>query len=160
MQTASVGSLNSTFQWRGNEGRGLPGFTPEEALGVQQDAADAVVQLLRLADMCHFDLAAAACAHSPQTPPPPPPYAPTPSPPHKIPTSPHPTPDIYKAVGTVGRQGDGLNTVPTAALPPKTVGEYLSRFDRPCHRRLHTHCPQFRPTVRKGHCGPCPVFNQ
>jgi len=55
-----VGELSELFQWRGEVQPGLPGFTPDERRHVGEELADVLLYLVRLADRCGVDLAAAA----------------------------------------------------------------------------------------------------
>ena len=50
------------FQWRGEVGVGLPGFSDEERAHVGQELSDVLLYLVRLAERCHVDLAAAVQA--------------------------------------------------------------------------------------------------
>lgn len=57
-----VGELAECFQWRGEVPAGLPGFSLEERRHVGEELSDCLLYLLRLADACGVDLAAAATA--------------------------------------------------------------------------------------------------
>jgi dCTP diphosphatase len=54
-----VGELSEVFQWKGEVQRGLPEFTPEERTHVAEELSDVLLYLVRLADVCGVDLAAA-----------------------------------------------------------------------------------------------------
>lgn len=57
-----IGELSELFQWRGDEGAlpGLPGWTARDAEHLGEEMSDVLIYLLRLADRCGVDLAAAA----------------------------------------------------------------------------------------------------
>jgi dCTP diphosphatase len=57
-----VGELAELFQWRGDEGAqpGLPGWSARDAEHLGEEMSDVFIYLLRLADRCGVDLAAAA----------------------------------------------------------------------------------------------------
>ncbi|CAD7700774.1 unnamed protein product [Ostreobium quekettii] len=55
-----VGQLAEIFQWRGEVGKGLPGFTPEEKNRVSEELADILLYAIRLADVSGIDLGHAA----------------------------------------------------------------------------------------------------
>lgn len=55
-----VGELSEIFQWRGEVQPGLVGFTDEEKSHVAQELADILLYLVRLSDICGFDLGQAA----------------------------------------------------------------------------------------------------
>jgi dCTP diphosphatase len=57
-----VGELAECFQWRGEVAAGLPGFSLAERRHVGEELSDCLLYLLRLADACGIDLAAAAAA--------------------------------------------------------------------------------------------------
>ncbi|KAG2501774.1 hypothetical protein HYH03_000274 [Edaphochlamys debaryana] len=59
-----AGELCELFQWRPDAEvtRGLPGFTPKERTAVEEELADVLLYLVRLADVCGVDLPAAATA--------------------------------------------------------------------------------------------------
>lgn len=63
-QVSEVGELAEVFQWKGDAAaaRGLPGFTAGERVAVQTELSDVLLYLVRLADVCGIDLAAAAIA--------------------------------------------------------------------------------------------------
>ncbi|CAD7703827.1 unnamed protein product [Ostreobium quekettii] len=55
-----VGQLAEIFQWRGEVGKGLPGFTPEDKNRVSEELADILLYAIRLADVSGIDLGHAA----------------------------------------------------------------------------------------------------
>ncbi len=57
-----VGELAELFQWRGDAGAapGLPGWAPRDVEHLGEELSDVLLYLLRLADRCGVDLAAAA----------------------------------------------------------------------------------------------------
>ncbi|GMH41438.1 hypothetical protein BSKO_09348 [Bryopsis sp. KO-2023] len=55
-----VGELSEIFQWRGEVEPGLSGFSDEEKSHVAQELADILLYLVRLSDICGFDLGQAA----------------------------------------------------------------------------------------------------
>lgn len=55
-----VGELSELFQWRGEVAPGLPEFSSDERQHVGEELADVLLYLVRLADRCGVDLAAAA----------------------------------------------------------------------------------------------------
>ncbi|GLC39099.1 hypothetical protein PLESTB_000007500 [Pleodorina starrii] len=59
-----TGELSELFQWRpeAEAGPGLPGFSAGERLAVEEELADVLLYLVRLADRCDVDLGAAALA--------------------------------------------------------------------------------------------------
>jgi dCTP diphosphatase len=57
--TGEVGELAELFQWRGEVAPGLPDFTPEEKQHVGEEMSDVLLYLVRMADRCDIDLAAA-----------------------------------------------------------------------------------------------------
>ena len=57
--TGEVGELAELFQWRGEVAPGLPTFTPEGKHHVGEEMSDVLLYLVRLADRCGIDLAAA-----------------------------------------------------------------------------------------------------
>ena len=63
-QVGEVGELAAVFQWKSDAGaaKGLPGFTAAERLAVQHEVSDVLLYLVRLAEVCGIDLAAAALA--------------------------------------------------------------------------------------------------
>jgi dCTP diphosphatase len=54
-----VGELAEVFQWKGEVGEGLPEFSPEERAHAAEELSDVLLYLVRLADVCGVDLAAA-----------------------------------------------------------------------------------------------------
>ncbi|KAI8463121.1 MAG: hypothetical protein J3K34DRAFT_475513 [Monoraphidium minutum] len=54
-----VGELSEIFQWRGEVAAGLPGFTDRELEHLGEEMSDVLLYLVRLADVCRVDLAAA-----------------------------------------------------------------------------------------------------
>ncbi|GLC47581.1 hypothetical protein PLESTB_000003500 [Pleodorina starrii] len=59
-----TGELSELFQWRpeAEAGPGLPGFSAGERLAVEEELADVLLYLVRLAERCDVDLGAAALA--------------------------------------------------------------------------------------------------
>lgn len=59
-----VGELAELFQWKTetDAGPGLPGFSEKEVNNVQDELADVLLYLIRLADRCDVDLGAAVRA--------------------------------------------------------------------------------------------------
>lgn len=55
-----VGELSEIFQWRDEVDRGLPDFSDEEKNHVAEEIADVLLYLIRLSDVCGFDLGQAA----------------------------------------------------------------------------------------------------
>lgn len=55
-----VGELSEIFQWRGEVGPNLPGFSHSEKHHVGQELSDVLLYLIRLADVCGIDLGRAA----------------------------------------------------------------------------------------------------
>eukprot|EP00210_Caulerpa_lentillifera_P005349 g5111.t2 len=55
-----VGELSEIFQWRDEVERGLPDFSDEEKNHVAEEIADVLLYLIRLSDVCGFDLGQAA----------------------------------------------------------------------------------------------------
>jgi dCTP diphosphatase len=60
--TGEVGELAEIFQWRGEVGPGLKDFTSEERQHVGEEMSDVLLYLIRMADRCDIDLAAAVTA--------------------------------------------------------------------------------------------------
>ena len=60
--TGEVGELAELFQWRGDAGAapGLPGWNARDAEHLGEELSDVLLYLVRLADRCGVDLAAAA----------------------------------------------------------------------------------------------------
>eukprot|EP00210_Caulerpa_lentillifera_P007962 g7601.t1 len=58
--TGEVGELAEIFQWRNEVERGLPDFSDEEKNHVAEEIADVLLHLIRLSDVCGFDLGQAA----------------------------------------------------------------------------------------------------
>ncbi|KIZ06172.1 hypothetical protein MNEG_1792 [Monoraphidium neglectum] len=54
-----VGELSEIFQWRGEVAEGLPDFSPADREHVGEELSDVLLYLVRLADVCKIDLAAA-----------------------------------------------------------------------------------------------------
>lgn len=54
-----VGEVAEIFQWKGEVAEGLPTFSEEEKRNVSDELADVLAYLVRLADVCHVDLAQA-----------------------------------------------------------------------------------------------------
>lgn len=61
-QVGEVGELSEIFQWCGEVRPGLPDFSPEKVQHVGEELSDCLLYLVRLADRCGIDLAAAALA--------------------------------------------------------------------------------------------------
>ena len=57
-----VGEVAEIFQWKGEVAEGLPTFSEEERRHVGDELADVLAYLVRLADVCHVDLAQAFTA--------------------------------------------------------------------------------------------------
>jgi dCTP diphosphatase len=57
-----VGELAELFQWRGEVAPGLPDFGAAERVRVGEEMSDVLLYLVRLADRCGVDLAAAVGA--------------------------------------------------------------------------------------------------
>lgn len=57
-----VGEVAEIFQWKGEVAEGLPSFTEQEKKHVGEELADVFAYLVRLADVCHVDLAKAFAA--------------------------------------------------------------------------------------------------
>jgi len=55
-----VGELAEVFQWREEVERGLPDFSDDEKNHVAEELADVLLYLVRLSDVCGFDLGQAA----------------------------------------------------------------------------------------------------
>jgi len=55
-----VGELSEIFQWKGEVKEGLPEFSAEEKVHVEEELSDVLIYLVRLADKCHVDLPAVA----------------------------------------------------------------------------------------------------
>lgn len=54
-----MGEVAEIFQWKGEVAEGLPTFSEEEKKNVADELADVMAYLVRLADVCHVDLAQA-----------------------------------------------------------------------------------------------------
>ena len=59
-QVGELGELSEIFQWRGEVAPGLPGFSTEDRQRLEEELSDVLLYLVRLADRCGVDLAAAA----------------------------------------------------------------------------------------------------
>lgn len=57
--TGEVGELAEIFQWRGEVAPGLGGFSKEEREHVGEEMSDVLLYLVRMADCCDINLAAA-----------------------------------------------------------------------------------------------------
>ncbi|RAL42266.1 unnamed protein product [Cuscuta campestris] len=55
-----VGELSEIFQWKGEVGKGLPGWEEEERVHLGEELSDVLLYLVRLSDMCGIDLGKAA----------------------------------------------------------------------------------------------------
>jgi len=51
-----VGELAELFQWRGEVGKGLPGWCEKEKFDLANELSDVLIYLVRLADRCQIDL--------------------------------------------------------------------------------------------------------
>lgn len=51
-----VGEVAELFQWRGDVGEGLPGWTESERENLAQELSDVLIYLVELAEKCHVDL--------------------------------------------------------------------------------------------------------
>ena len=58
--TGEVGELAELFQWRGEVGVGLPGWSAREREHLGEELSDVLLYLVRLSDRCGVDLGAAA----------------------------------------------------------------------------------------------------
>ena len=50
-----VGEVAELFQWRGEVGEGLPGWTPGDVAHVGEELSDVLLYLVRLAHLCRVD---------------------------------------------------------------------------------------------------------
>lgn len=57
-----VGELAEIFQWRGEVGAGLPGFSQSDRQHVGEELSDVLLYLIRLSDVCGVDLGEAVMA--------------------------------------------------------------------------------------------------
>lgn len=55
-----MGELSEIFQWKGEVGKGLPGWKEEEKVHVGEELSDVLLYLVRLSDICGVDLGKAA----------------------------------------------------------------------------------------------------
>jgi len=62
VQVGEIGELSEIFQWCGEVESGLPEFSEEKKTHVGEELSDCLLYIIRLADRCGIDLAAAAMA--------------------------------------------------------------------------------------------------
>ncbi|GMH25821.1 hypothetical protein Nepgr_027664 [Nepenthes gracilis] len=55
-----VGELSEIFQWKGEVGRGLPGWSEKEKVHLGEELSDVLLYLVQLSDSCGIDLSSAA----------------------------------------------------------------------------------------------------
>ena len=51
-----VGEVAELFQWKGEVQEGIPDWDAQERQDLEQELADVLIYLVRLADKCHVDL--------------------------------------------------------------------------------------------------------
>ncbi|ETV74205.1 hypothetical protein, variant 1 [Aphanomyces astaci] len=58
--TGEVGEVCECFQWRGDDGQDVDGWSAEDKEHLGEELSDVLIYLVRLADRCNIDLATAA----------------------------------------------------------------------------------------------------